>query len=621
MPVYSENNFRATLQTASGYTRLKDVGASDIRNFVITDEGWLTPRGGSVRKNAAASELGNVNPAGVIYAYNRTPATNFEFLFAISDKVYYWNGSQFSPVTNTPTFTAVSAVHSVSAASMTGTKDDTRLFLSVVSATVNSYWIDLQNNPTTTAPVLYRHGIQTPGSAPTCAAGPAGGSLTSGNHVRYKYTYSNADYGIESEPSDISADFTITATGSVNVTVAQSTNDITVGGRQADTIRIYRTQEGGAALPATEPVYYLANISNTPGGGNVTYTDDGTIGLTTAIIPPTEDDDIPNWRYIAWYGERLWMAPERNSILYVTDFDSGGLPVLDRYPNPENIVYVGYNDGDVITGVIPSPRGRQLLVFKTGSVYIVYGDSVLTPATLDTSYRLKPGCVAPKSIATVGQLVYFLAPNRRVYVCNGSAVQQISFPRYQTLLNEIPDAHLEGCVGFDYMEKYLLAFPASGSTTNNRLLEWDPVRQEVLLHDNWELNDMAWNWAPGGDGTVSNELYGAMANEAYVRQLFSGSQDNGADFTCVWQTNWFNLPGENEGLMTGVHVVTSSGSDSITARPDVDGISGSSVIYTPSKSNLYRQGTFSRGMRYRVRISSQDRPTIERLGIEYEAER
>lgn len=621
MPVKWLDNFRATLQTAAAYTSLRKVGASDMRNFTVSDDGWLTPRGGSSRKNAAASELGSTNPVGVVYTYNYTPATNFEFLIAVSDKVYYWDGTQFSPVTNTPTFANASEVHAVSAASLAGTKDDTRLFLSVLDSTAKPYWLDLQNNPAATAPILYRHGIETPGSAPTCAAGAAGGSLTNGKHVRYKYSYYNAEYGIESEPSAMSADFTITATGKVDVTMAQSTNDITVGGKQVDTIRIYRTQEGAAALPDTEPVYYLASVSNTPGGGNTTYTDDGSVALSTAITPHTDDDDIPAWRHICWHANRLWMAEVRGNTLYVTGFDSGGLPTLDRFANPDNVVYVEYNDGDRITGIVRSPRGRQLLVFKTNSVYVVYGDAAMTPSTLDTSQRLEPGCIAPKSIALVDNLVYFLTPDKFVYACNGSDVQQVSFPRYQSLLNDIPDGKMEDCIGINYMNKYLLAFPASGATTNNRLLVWDPEKREAVLHDNWELNDMAWNKGPGSDSIVSNELYGAMADEAYVRQLFTGTQDNGAAFTCAWQTNWFYLPGDDEGVVTGVRVITSAKTEQITARVDTDGTNGTPVSYTPVKSDKYQQGVFSRGERYRVRISSSESPTIERFGIEYETER
>src|SRR4030095_1475197 len=99
--------------------------------------------------------------------------------------------------------------------------------------------------------LLVNAGIDAPTVAPTCAAGSAGGSLTNGKFVAYRYVYAatirypyvenaitaGGSPAPRSNPSPRSAVFTVTATGKCVVTVTGTTRlDI-------DRIWIYRTNQ------------------------------------------------------------------------------------------------------------------------------------------------------------------------------------------------------------------------------------------------------------------------------------------------------------------------------------------------------------------------------------------
>ena len=350
--------------------------------------------------------------------------------------------------------------------------------------------------------------------------------------------------------------------------------------------------------------------------------DDDSLGLT---LDSTDHDNPPtDLKRVIFHAGRIWGARRLSSSMLFTKIASTGDLVVDAFPNTNAIVphlfYVNREDGDFVTAMEPSPSGQIIQIFKENSVTLARGTGLITglyqPVTgltgvdLDISYvNRSAGCIAPKSVATVGgKVTLFFGVDKQIWAMAGGEMQPISLA-IQPLLDDIPITRLTQPVGVGYRNRYLLAFP-SGDNSNDLIADYDLNRKYWTIHD-LDSDDLV--WATGGSD--DDILYSVLTDTNFVDEYFIGTQDNSSDFTAVWQSNSLQLP--PEAIITGIYVYPIS-SVAVTVRVDTDGTNGTAASYTPAKSNNFRIGVFARGRTFRVRISGTAMDNIERVEIEYE---
>lgn len=167
---------------------------------------------------------------------------------------------------------------------------------------------------------------------------------------------------------------------------------------------------------------------------------------------------------------------DSNVKVIISGFDTDGVPTPHVFP-PELFFYVGGSDpfGEV-TGL--AVLGGDLIIFKRRATY------KFTPGSgrlIDTSSLVQMdqniGCVAPGSIATVGNSVVFLS-EYGVYAFNGNNFQYIGGPIEQDL-NNVNFNRKQTSRGIYHKAKaqYWLSVSSESSGFNDVVFVYDLTRQ------------------------------------------------------------------------------------------------------------------------------------------------
>lgn len=159
-----------------------------------------------------------------------------------------------------------------------------------------------------------------------------------------------------------------------------------------------------------------------------------------------------------------------------------------------------------------------MLVFKEQSIYVVDVDPTATSASAFTVDIVNNGigCVAPRSVVSVGDDVFFLSVDGvRSVKSTYSETQYGMSLSLSTPIRDVIDR-----INWDYAynacgvfkdNKYLLAIPVDGATKNNKVIVWNTL-----------LNGGNGGWQGEWDGiNVNCWDIGAFGR---VPQLFTGSQ-------------------------------------------------------------------------------------------------
>ena len=204
----------------------------------------------------------------------------------------------------------------------------------------------------------------------------------------------------------------------------------------------------------------------------------------------------------------------------------------------------------------------------------------ISPATdLDASGGLRGvGTSSTRGITDNGSVTYFVGSDRKIYSLSGSAVlqtQNISLDIQQDL-NKLTNEELQNCV-LTYYEKnlYLLC----GGFT----LKYD-IQRKYWSKYLWNLQDAV--WSPGGDQTDSS-FFGLTSGGLY--HLEQGETDQ---LDWLWESNQIIVPDRTKIL--GVFCLHASSATQIQIQITVDGKDMGWKWFTPTPSNKFRFGLFSR---------------------------
>lgn len=142
-------------------------------------------------------------------------------------------------------------------------------------------------------------------------------------------------------------------------------------------------------------------------------------------------------------------------------------------------------DGDPITGIYPW-FGNRLLVFKQRSIWYIDADPLLDVASWEVKLiNNRIGCVAHRTIQSVGADVYFLAQDgvRNVSQIQSGSQTDVGEPKSAVIQDEIDainrDAISKCCAAF-HRNRYFLAVPAGTATSPDTVLVWNELAQAWL---------------------------------------------------------------------------------------------------------------------------------------------
>lgn len=166
---------------------------------------------------------------------------------------------------------------------------------------------------------MVQAGFAAPTAAPTCVAGPNGGTLTTGTFIGYMYVYASSHYPFvdnaitgggelwpRSNPSPPSAVFTVTSSGSVTITVTKTTRS------DVDNIWIYRIQLGftdtklASNALAAGTLFYIGSVGNDGLVRTATFTDTGAADTSETL--ELDNYLAPTAQFGVFDGVQWWLA-------------------------------------------------------------------------------------------------------------------------------------------------------------------------------------------------------------------------------------------------------------------------------------------------------------------------
>jgi len=226
-----------------------------------------------------------------------------------------------------------------------------------------------------------------------------------------------------------------------------------------------------AAIYISNILYRTINLAYVKHDGSGSFTTG-----TSAAIQPTA---------LAWWQDTLWYGADET-----ISYSPAGGPTLATPTFVAGSINVDRDIGDYITAFCPA-RGldpfmlvfmkRRIYVLRIGwdgtGGYIAFGASYLKPITTEV------GCIATRSVATIGPYVFFLAEDgvRAITRAEDDALSAVRVPMSQPIQDIFDDltwslAYLASAVTFN--GKYYLSIPTSGT------------KIAVLVYD---LNTKSWN--------------------------------------------------------------------------------------------------------------------------------
>jgi hypothetical protein len=229
----------------------------------------------------------------------------------------------------------------------------------------------------------------------------------------------------------------------------------------------------------------------------------------------------------AFYRNRMWVLKGNN--LYCSTALGGG----------------NYSTAfDTVSGYFTLPVGSEMgLIGVRDSGLVAFGNqqvwsinpSTVPVATDKAEKIIDIGCVAQNSIAQVGDDLFFLAPDgvRGVFRTQLDKLQQgNSYPLSYPLKDEFDTinwSYISKACAISFDNKYFLALPTGGSTTNNQVWVFYPASNA------WVVINGGWNIGGWAKVKISGEerLYAIESGSGKVLRAWYGHTDNGSAINYV----------------------------------------------------------------------------------------
>lgn len=286
------------------------------------------------------------------------------------------------------------------------------------------------------------------------------------------------------------------------VTVTQASHGLSVGDR------VFVVDNGTTVLSETEP-YIVATV---PGTGSFTFYAEVPDSTATKVVYAKKQPSqlgfthmpAPPWgvyhqrRIIVPYyytmagtsgSETITDRNVRDEILLSDIFDS------NTYDRIQNQFKVTAGIADYLQYVHPFTEDNAV-IFNRNSIHLMMGLSgSLTDISIKEITR-EAGLVAQKTVVTIGDKIFFLSDNgiyatqfQDLYNLRGAGLP-LSDP-INPLIKRINSNYAQNAVAIYHDNRYWIAVPIDGSTTNNAILIYN------LLNDGWEsmdiINQEGWN--------------------------------------------------------------------------------------------------------------------------------
>lgn len=310
--------------------------------------------------------------------------------------------------------------------------------------------------------------------------------------------------------------------------------------------RFDRRIEGGGAqrsilLSAGDTLYALENGELNPlrSGLGSAYMDTLTYqkGMNDIILFANGEDTLFSWdgeeireiegaprlSCLTLHYERVWGAGEKEEpdrVYYSRDFDpedwqseeSGTIDVPTWNGGSVRVVRTLFND---------------VVVFKDHDIFRIYG-------TYPGEYEVGRvhgvvGPIAPRSVVTTGDMVYFLSANGICFY-DGIKAQTLAEAKLQKVFARLSRSYADRAVAIVHGHKLLMALPLDGATSNNAVIEADLRRGTFMLRESVSINAML---------SLDDELLVACGGGIY--RYGEGETYDGAKFRAYWQTPELDL--------------------------------------------------------------------------------
>ncbi len=274
--------------------------------------------------------------------------------------------------------------------------------------------------------------------------------------------------------------------------------------------------------------YFMAYVD---GNTNTTYVDKGQDTPNEAFLAPVADATAgPKGKYIKIYKDTIFIAgdPTYPSRIYY----SAGVDRINDFTIGAGGGYidVAVNDGQTITAI--EVFKNSLVVWKEDSIYQFTFTTSGAPTIVLINNSV--GCIAPRSVVTVENDVYFLS-RRGVFTIGNEPGFSFDVLRTNELsakvrsdIKTIDPAYIQN-VSATYTSDanknlVIFSYTPSGSTTNSKALIYDRERLGWYRWTNIQAN--CWTKFIDSSGAV-HFLYGDDAS-GYVKEILIGSNDFGS---------------------------------------------------------------------------------------------
>lgn len=190
---------------------------------------------------------------------------------------------------------------------------------------------------------------------------------------------------------------------------------------------------------------------------------------------------VPRGKYLAYFQGRLYVAgsPASPYTIQFSEVDGadniipsdGSAPVGGPNVWPANNDFdISSSQSDLVTGMVES-FDRRIIILSKQSVHVYDGNELFRAES-------RVGCIAPRSIVSVGQDIHFLSA-LGIFTFNGSSASHTSYAVQPTLDKVLHKGAIENAVGVNVPGKrqYRLSIPIPLHYQNRLCLVWNYQRK------------------------------------------------------------------------------------------------------------------------------------------------
>lgn len=241
-----------------------------------------------------------------------------------------------------------------------------------------------------------------------------------------------------------------------------------------------------------------------------------------------EDGNLPKGLSIALHNQRLWITRNASypTYVYFSEMD-----FYDRW-KVNGWVACDRDDGQPITGMIE--YNGKIIIWKKFKMFFIQGD----PAMGNLSVTRGPNCGAydQKSIVNCPDgFVRWYGPDGIWEYSDSTGVQRISRNIDSELKNILDNNRPKACAGA-WDRYYVFFYPhRTAATFNDRGFAYDTWLKIWMPIKGWNISCLC--------RFEDNTLHGGCADSGFVKKLFYGTTNDGAETECYWESKFFLFPG------------------------------------------------------------------------------